>query len=137
MANHFWKQPLSYIGFGGQGKQVRDLLHIRDLFRLIDEQVHNLKKYDGKSFNVGGGVKGAVSLRELTELCRTTVGHRMEIGCIPETRIGDIPWFITDHSYITSVSGWEPQIGPAEIVSDIHHWIKIEQKSLSHLLINE
>ena len=41
VARHFWKKELSYIGYGGEGKQVRDILHINDLFKLIDFQIHN------------------------------------------------------------------------------------------------
>jgi len=32
VARHYFGRPLSYTGFGGQGKQVRDILHVRDLF---------------------------------------------------------------------------------------------------------
>src|SRR5207253_150096 len=35
IAHHYFKKPLEYTGFGGQGKQVRDLLHPLDLFDLI------------------------------------------------------------------------------------------------------
>ena len=35
LAHHFGR-PLSYIGFGGEGKQVRDLLHVDDLVDLVE-----------------------------------------------------------------------------------------------------
>ena len=38
MLAHHFRRPLSYIGFGGSGKQVRDLLHVEDLIELLDEQ---------------------------------------------------------------------------------------------------
>ena len=44
MAKHYWKQSLKYIGYGGKGKQVRDLLHVDDLVELIDYQIHNIEK---------------------------------------------------------------------------------------------
>jgi len=31
VAHHYFNVPVRYIGFGGEGKQVRDLLHIQDL----------------------------------------------------------------------------------------------------------
>ena len=40
MAKHYWKQSLKYIGYGGLGKQVRDILHVDDLIKLIDLQIH-------------------------------------------------------------------------------------------------
>ena len=48
MAKHYWKQSLKYIGYGGKGKQVRDLLHVDDLVELIDFQIHNIEKFVGK-----------------------------------------------------------------------------------------
>ncbi len=33
-ARHYFKRPLRYTGFGSQEKQVRDILHARDLFDL-------------------------------------------------------------------------------------------------------
>ncbi len=39
MLAHHFRRPLSYIGFGGSGKQVRDLLHVEDLLDLLDEQL--------------------------------------------------------------------------------------------------
>ena len=52
IAKHFWKKELNYIGFGGNGKQVRDILHIEDLFNLLDIQINNFKDYNGKTFNM-------------------------------------------------------------------------------------
>ena len=39
VAMHHFERELSYIGWGGQGKQVRDLLHIDDLAELLDLQL--------------------------------------------------------------------------------------------------
>ena len=36
---HMFRRPLTYIGFGGSGKQVRDLLHVDDLIDLVDVQL--------------------------------------------------------------------------------------------------
>ena len=69
MARHFWKQALKYIGFGGLGKQVRDLLHIDDAVGLIDMQLHEPKKFAGKVFNAGGGLANSASLLEMTAIC--------------------------------------------------------------------
>jgi len=35
---HYFKNKISYIGFKGLGKQVRDLLHIDDLCALVDSK---------------------------------------------------------------------------------------------------
>ncbi|MFA4988488.1 MAG: NAD-dependent epimerase/dehydratase family protein, partial [Candidatus Omnitrophota bacterium] len=54
MLAHYFKRPLKYIGFGGEGKQVRDLLHVDDLCSLVDMQAGILDKINGNTYNVGG-----------------------------------------------------------------------------------
>ncbi len=39
MLAHHFRNPLTYIGFGGHGKQVRDLLHVEDLVDLVERQL--------------------------------------------------------------------------------------------------
>nr|MBA2442813.1 NAD-dependent epimerase/dehydratase family protein [Rubrobacter sp.] len=55
VARHYFGGELSYLGYGGTGKQVRDLLHVDDLYELIDHQAHDPGLFDGGTFNVGGG----------------------------------------------------------------------------------
>ena len=59
---------MSYIGFGGNGHQVRDILHIDNL-QIILKQIKNFKKINNEVFNIGGGIKNAVSLKKLTYKC--------------------------------------------------------------------
>ena len=68
LAHHFGR-PLSYIGFGGEGKQVRDLLHVEDLLELMDEQLGDPARWDGVTANGGGGRSCSLSLRVTTDLC--------------------------------------------------------------------
>jgi len=68
VASHFFGRPLRYIGYGGTGKQVRDILHVGDLTALIECQLPALPQGRGQVYNVGGGRFCSVSLCELTEL---------------------------------------------------------------------
>lgn len=133
-ARHFWKKNLSYIGYGGTGKQVRDILHTQDLYQLIDWQIKNIDKINGETYNVGGGNDVSVSLLELTNLCENISGNKIEIAQIAETRQADIPVYITDNSKITAISGWKPQIKPLQIMTEIHQWIKENEKDLESIL---
>ncbi|MET0306789.1 MAG: NAD-dependent epimerase/dehydratase family protein, partial [Solirubrobacterales bacterium] len=63
--HHHFGLPLSYIGYGGEGKQVRDLLHVDDLVELLDDQLARPDHWAGRTFNVGGGRDVSLSLREL------------------------------------------------------------------------
>ena len=70
VAGHYFGLGLRYTGFGGRGKQVRDLLHPDDLFALLEAQVACPAAWTGDVFNVGGGLTGSASLVEYTQLCQ-------------------------------------------------------------------
>jgi CDP-paratose 2-epimerase len=134
VARHFWKKDLGYFGYGGQGKQVRDILHIDDYFRLIDYQIHHMDKVDGRLFNVGGGADVSVSLRELTALSETVSGNSVNIAAVKEDRQADIRIYLTDNSLVTGLTGWKPTISPAQIVADIHRWLSENEQMLKPIL---
>ena len=49
-------------------------------FNLIDYQMHNLEKMNGKTYNVGGGRKVSASLKEMTAICERITGNKIEIS---------------------------------------------------------
>ena len=67
VARHLFDRPLKYIGHGGEGKQVRDFLHIDDLADLVNIQLADINKFNGEIYNVGGGEENSFSLLELTD----------------------------------------------------------------------
>lgn len=134
VAKHFWKKPLSYIGFGGTGKQVRDILHTNDLFTLVDWEMHNMNLVNKEIFNVGGGAKISVSLQELTKICEEVTGNKIPITTIAENRPADIPVYVTDNTKVTKFTGWKPTTYPQTIVQEIYHWIKDNQNNLESIL---
>lgn len=134
VARHFWKKNLSYIGYGGTGKQVRDILHINDLFRLVDYQIHHMDKVNGQIYNVGGGNEISVSLQELTRICEKVTGNKITIQEVAENRQADIRIYITDNSKVTADTGWKPEITVETIVEEIYEWIKAHEKELSPIL---
>lgn len=134
-AAHYWAQPLKYIGFNGKGFQVRDMLHIQDLYDLIDHQMHNFPGYSGNVFNVGGGVQSSASLCELTEICRNITGKATSIQNTLESRKADIPVYISDNSKITNLSGWKPKKNINDIIEDIFQWIDQNEQILKDILV--
>lgn len=134
VARHFRKQALSYIGFGGSGKQTRDVLHIADLFQCIDYQLHHMEQMDGKCLNVGGGRESSTSLLELTTLCQQITGNKVPIQQVPETRPADIKTFITDSSRIRKLTGWQPMVTKEQLITDILNWLRTNEKILKDIL---
>ena len=109
MAAHYFRRGLSYIGFQGTGKQVRDLLHIDDFCDLLVEQIRNFALYSGQCYNVGGGLANSLSLRETTHLCEEITGNTIPIAASADTRPADVRLYISDHRRISSVHGWQPR----------------------------
>lgn len=133
-ARHLYGGTLAYIGFGGHGHQVRDVLHIDDLYDLVRVQASNPAAHGGGVYNVGGGPAISTSLTELTELCRTATGRRIAIGSEPDTRAADIPFYVSDHRKVTDVTGWRPQRNMTRIVSDVADWLGAHRTVLEPIL---
>ena len=134
MAKHYWNQSLKYIGYGGEGKQVRDLLHVDDVVKLIDLQIHQIEKFEGKIYNVGGGIENSASLLEMTSICEKITGNKIKIGSEVETRTADLRIYITDNSLIEKEIGWKPTKNIEQIFTDIFHWIKENEYHLEPIL---
>ena len=96
MLAHYFRNPLSYIGFGGHGKQVRDLLHVEDLVDLVERQLLDPDKWDGQTVNAGGGRECSLSLLETTAICQRLTGNEVPITPVAETRQGDVPIYLSD-----------------------------------------
>ena len=102
VAKHFFKKRLSYIGFGGNGHQVRDIIHINDVCNIILLQIQNLKKINNQTFNIGGGERNKISLQDLTIKCEKITKNKIKISKNKRTSLFDIPYFVTDNSKFTN-----------------------------------
>jgi len=134
MLAHHYERPLSYIGFGGSGKQVRDLLHVADLLELIDRQLAQPERWSGVTVNVGGGRACSLSLLETTELCREITGRIVDVRPAREDRPGDIPIYMSDCTRLFEMTDWRPTRDPERILADIHAWIVANEHSLAAAL---
>lgn len=134
VASHIFNKKLKYIGYGGKGKQVRDFLHIDDLFRLIDIQINSIDKLNGEISNVGGGIENSISLLELTKICEEITGKKTKIGSQKETKPNDLKFYITDYSKINRLTGWYPVKGVNATISDIADWINKNKEVLINIL---
>jgi CDP-paratose 2-epimerase len=117
-------RPLSYIGYGGSGKQVRDLLHVEDLVDLVEDQVQDPGRWDGMTFNVGGGREGSLSLLETTAICRELTGVDLDVGSVAQTRAGDVPVYLSDCSALYAHTTWRPRRDPRVILEDVVRWVR-------------
>ena len=136
MAAHYFRHGLSYIGFRGTGKQVRDLLHIDDCCDLLVEQIQNFGLYSGQCYNVGGGLANSLSLRETTHLCEEITGNTISMASSADTRPADVRLYISDHRRISSVQGWQPRRDASRTLTDIFHWLRTEEHQVRPLFVS-
>lgn len=134
VAAHYFQKPLKYIGYGGTGKQVRDLLHIDDLVDLVDYQLKHFSDLDGSVLNVGGGIENSLSLLETTQLCEAITGKTIAIERLIEERPGDVPIFVTDSTEVSNRTGWFPKKNPHQTLEEIYHWIVEYEDQLKPIL---
>ncbi|MGH2961201.1 MAG: NAD-dependent epimerase/dehydratase family protein [Solirubrobacterales bacterium] len=134
LLHHHFGLPLRYIGYGGSGKQVRDLLHVEDLVGLIDEQLTQPERWSGETANVGGGRECSLSLRETTEICRELTGNEVAIDADPEPRAGDVRVYLSDCRALHSRTAWRPTRGPREILESTLDWIREAEDDVARLV---
>jgi len=134
VARHVFEKPLTYTGWGGEGKQVRDILHIDDLADLLDIQCAQSASWNARVFNVGGGRDRSVSLQELTKICRDVTGNAIEIGSDPKTSPVDVRIYVTDNAKVEAAYGWQPQRDVPAVVRDVRDWIEANREQLKVIL---
>ena len=116
---HRRRAPLRYIGFDGQGHQVRDCLHPRDLVPLLQGQITaGIDPSKPRLVNVAGGRASAMSLRQLTDWCDARFGPHRVAGD-PRPRPFDLPWVVLDSRQAQEVWNWVPRTRTEAILEEI------------------
>jgi CDP-paratose 2-epimerase len=117
--SYLHRAPLRYIGFGGQGYQVRDCLHPRDLVPLLRRQMAAAcDRTKPSTVNVGGGATSAMSLRQLTRWCEARFGIH-PLACELGERPFDLPWMVLDTNLVHDAWEWVPQTPVQTILDEI------------------
>ena len=133
MGRHYFRQPLKYIGYGGGGKQVRDVIAIDELCDLVLLQIDGIGRLPQRVYNVGGGLASSLSLAETTALCAEITGNRVEIERVSENRPADVRVYVTDNARVTADTGWSPRKTPRETLSEIFEWIRANERLVAPL----
>lgn len=134
LAAHHFHRELAYIGWGGAGKQVRDVLHVDDLADLVLAQLAAVHTWQADIYNVGGGRRISASLAEMTTLAREVTGRRVEIRSTPQTRAVDLRIYLTDTAKLRARFGWQPARDMATVAGDIHAWIRQHEQQLRPIM---
>ncbi|MDP3949877.1 NAD-dependent epimerase/dehydratase family protein [Microbacterium sp.] len=108
----------------GNGKQVRDLLHVDDLYRAYRCAADSIEAIVGRAFNIGGGVSNSASLLELFDQLQRRTGFRPSYTAGPP-RPFDQKVFIADTSEFTARTGWEPRVGLDQGLDELVDWARV------------
>jgi len=127
---HLNKQKLKYIGYGGHGNQVRDVLHIKDLCNLILIQIKKINKIYNKLYTVGGSSISYTSLKNLTNICQKITKNKIKLSKQKKTSIYDIPYYITNNSLVSKTYKWKPKKNIYNVVMDTYVWLSNNKNNL-------
>jgi CDP-paratose 2-epimerase len=108
----------------GNGKQVRDVLHVDDLLDVYDLCVANIGQVTGKVFNIGGGPENTISVWcEFGPFLEQLIGQNITVSW-DAWRPGDQPVYISDIRNAKRGLGWEPKINPNAGIKQLYDWVK-------------
>lgn len=116
---HVLDKPITIYG---DGKQIRDVLHVTDLCRAYEAAMQNQEAALGQAFNIGGGPQNTLSLLELLEFLKLFLGKQSRLSW-DKWRPGDQPVFVCNLRKARDVLGWQPQIKVEEGVQDLAAWV--------------
>lgn len=99
------------INIYGDGKQVRDVLNATDLAKLYLYEIEHIEKVNGRTFNVGGGVKAGftTSLIELIDLINQNFPGPSLKTVSKNWRVSDQRIYLSNISEVHRVTGWKPE----------------------------
>ena len=106
----------------GDGKQVRDVLHVEDLLRAYDAAIRSPEKIAGQAFNIGGGPKHIMSLIDLIDILEKKLGRKIPLKW-DDWRPGDQRVYISDIRKLEDTLGWKPEISVDKGVLQLVDWV--------------
>ena len=118
-------EPLIPFTISGTGKQVRDVLHNRDLIALYRTAYEKRNSCAGEVFNIGGGVENSMSLLELLDRLKNLLGLSQSLVYekLPR-RQSDQDYFVADISKAKRLLGWAPQVESTHGLQLMIEWIR-------------
>jgi len=117
----------------GDGKQVRDILHVDDLLDAYDAAVEQIDVAAGRVYNIGGGPENVMSVwAEFGPILEKLLGKEIPVAR-GDWRPGDQKVFYADIRKAERELGWRPKIGIERGVERLVRWVKENQKLFANL----
>jgi CDP-paratose 2-epimerase len=106
----------------GDGKQVRDVLHVDDLLHAYEAVIRAPEKITAEAFNVGGGPGQILSLIDLLGMLEHRLGRKVPVKW-DDWRPGDQQVYISDIRKLDRLLGWKPEIGVEAGITQLIDWV--------------
>ena len=108
----------------GDGKQVRDVLHVEDLMNAYDAAIENIDRAKGQVYNVGGGTRNVMAIwAEFGPILERLLGKKIEVAR-EDWRPGDQRVFYADSRKAKRELQWEPRIDLEEGIEMLFDWVE-------------
>jgi CDP-paratose 2-epimerase len=117
----------------GDGKQVRDVLWVEDLIDLYSRAIERIDVAAGQIYNVGGGPRNTLSLRELVAVLESEAGARI-YPAQANWRPGDQKIFVAGISKAKRDLAWVPRVTPDEGVQRLIKWVRSESSMVAGIV---
>ncbi len=108
----------------GNGKQIRDVLHVDDLVAAYSAVIENSDNAVGCAFNIGGGPTNTLSLLELLSYLENTLNKKIPV-LWDDWRPGDQPVFVCDLALAEQKLGWKPATSVENGVLSLIEWVRV------------
>jgi CDP-paratose 2-epimerase len=112
----------------GDGKQVRDVLHVADLLRAYEAAIRSPDKVAQQAFNVGGGPDQVLSLLDLVEMLEDRLGITIPLK-FDDWRPGDQQVYVSDIRKLGSALGWKPEIAVEDGIDQLVDWVERNRRA--------
>jgi CDP-paratose 2-epimerase len=108
----------------GDGRQVRDVLHVKDLLDAYDAAVARIDTARGQVYNIGGGPANVLSVwAEFGPLLESLLGREIQVQRLGP-RPGDQRVFYADIRKAERELGWAPSIPSGAGIESLLAWVK-------------
>ena len=97
----------------GDGKQIRDILHVKDVVDAVTKATEKINATKGQVFNMGGGVDNSISLLELMNFVQKETGKK-PVYEFADWRLADQKVYISNTEKARKIFGWQPKVSKEE-----------------------
>lgn len=111
----------------GNGKQVRDLLHVEDLLDAYDAALERIDVAAGQIYNIGGGAENTLSVwKELQPILEGLNGGEIGVKW-GAWRPGDQWIYVSDTRKARTELGWQPRVTVKAGIPLLFQWARDNQ----------